>query len=386
MNPPKPKSKPATSIDTRKKSTSKSTKRAKQAPTTILQSDVARVAASVAKAVSKEIGASLESALSRPIKLAPLQVSLVPREHAKNVVVEQEGEGSDDLIVGALPQNTTDHLEVESSQVNGYKEKTGRLIMEKKVEDPGVPDPVQAILRVMGRKRRKWRPPGIYHELKSLYPGTTLTLDDVAGVVDRLAKRAGKVPPDMHAVKLSTRYIRGDRFSVLNEIKYLDLVILAILASCGFGMPATLIHAALDMVNLVKASQPTLLNHLRMLRSPGWNLLEKAEPTKRSNYLLTSNGKAFLARTKHQVATIDDQQDWIIDNFTRLGLLDETGTDITPRVIILLRDFKGIVEKTGSAEHQVLLMMYEARQLDDAMREQHGRALRVLKHAMPLEP
>ncbi|MBD3186475.1 hypothetical protein GF325_06585 [Candidatus Bathyarchaeota archaeon] len=386
MNPPNHKSNPATGTGTRKKSTSKGIKRAKQAPATILQSDVARVAASVAKAVSAEIGASLESALSRPIQLAPLQVSLIPREHEKNIVVEHEGEGRDDLIVGTMSQDTTDYLEVEPSQVNKTKEKHGGLNMEKKAEDPGLPDPVQAILRVMGRKRRKWRPPGIYHELKSLYPSTTLTLDDVAGVVDRLAKRAGKVPPDMHAVKLSTRYIRGDRFSVLDEIKYLDLVILAILASCEFGMPATLIHAALDMVNLVKVSQPTLLNHLRMLRSAGWNLLEKAEPTKRANYLLTSKGKAFLARTKHQIATIDDQQDWIIDNFTRLGLLDETGTDITPRVIILLRDFKGIVEKTGSAEHQVLLMMYEAKQLDDAMREQHGRALRVLRHAMPLEP
>lgn len=107
---------------------------------------------------------------------------------------------------------------------------------------------------------------------------------DVLGCLERL-HGAGLV------VRLSTRYIARDRFTVPENITPLDIAILRAVRDGG-GLRAGQACHALWRAGWCVASS-TILNHMRVLRSPGWGLLEKKKF--RGKYMITPDGAGMLA-------------------------------------------------------------------------------------------
>lgn len=233
-----------------------------------------------------------------------------------------------------------------------------------------------SILRVMGAKRLKWRPAELAAELQLLDQPVDATEDDVARALDRLAHQGPDARPDEQVVQLSTRYMRRDLFVVEDEVDFVDLLILKILAAAGSkGAPATAIHAAAELCNLVPVALPTVLNHLRALKAPGWELVEKVGTALRDNYAITSKGTGLLA----------DAEDAVLGSYTaewrerldRMGIFTAANA-LSEKADLLTTPVREVIVKHASKADKALIVAYMEQQLDPAVVKANGRKIAAL--------
>ncbi len=234
-----------------------------------------------------------------------------------------------------------------------------------------------SILRVMGAKRRKWRPAELASELQLLDQPVDATEDDVARALERLARDVPDANPEEQVVQLSTRYMRRDLFVDADEVDFVDLLILKVLAAAGpGGAPATAIHAAAELCNLVPVALPTVLNHLRALKAPGWELVEKVGSGLRDNYAITPKGTGLLA----------DAEDAALGGFTgewrerldRMGVITPDNT-LADKADILMIPAREVIVKHASKADKALIVAYMEKQLDPALARAHSRKVAALK-------
>ncbi|MEX2718005.1 MAG: LIM domain-containing protein [Candidatus Sigynarchaeota archaeon] len=234
-----------------------------------------------------------------------------------------------------------------------------------------------AILRIMGAKRRKWRPVELVAELQLLDQPVDVTGEDVARVLERLARPAEGAAPEEQVVQLSTRYMRRDLFIVEDEVDFIDLLILKVLAATGpGGAPATAIHAAAELCNLVPAALPTVLNHLRALKAPGWELVEKAGTGMRDHYKITTKGTGLLA----------DAEDAALGGFTgewrerlvRMGVFTAQNA-LSDKGDLLVANIREVIVQHATKADKALIVAYMEKQLDPALARAHSRKVAALK-------
>jgi len=229
----------------------------------------------------------------------------------------------------------------------------------------------------MGAKRRKWRPAELAAELQLLDQPVDATEEDVARALERLARPVEGAAPEEQVVQLSTRYMRRDLFVDADEVDFIDLLILKILAAAGSsGAPATAIHAAAELCNLVPVALPTVLNHLRALKAPGWELVEKAGTGMRDYYKITTKGSGLLA----------DAEDAALGGFTgewrerieRMGVITQDNT-LTERGDLFVIDLHKVIVQHAAKADKALIVAYMEKQLDPALARAHGRKVAALK-------
>jgi hypothetical protein len=234
-----------------------------------------------------------------------------------------------------------------------------------------------SILRVMGAKRRKWRPAELASELQLLDQPVTATEDDIARALERLARPSPDAKEDEQVVQLSTRYMRRDLFVVEDEVDFIDLMILKILAAAGSkGAPATAIHAAAELCNLVPVALPTVLNHLRALKAPGWELVEKVGTALRDNYAITAKGTGLLA----------DAEDAVLGSYTAewrerldgIGVFTSSNA-LADKADILTTPVREVIVKHASKADKALIVAHMEQKLDPAATKAHGRKIAALK-------
>ncbi len=233
-----------------------------------------------------------------------------------------------------------------------------------------------SILRVMGAKRRKWRPAELASELQLLDQPVAATEDDVARALERLARPAPDAKPDEQVVQLSTRYMRRDLFVDADEVDFVDLLILKILAAAGSGgAPATAIHAGAELCNLVPVALPTVLNHLRALKAPGWELVAKVGSALRDNYVITPKGTCLLA----------DAEDAALGGYTgewrerleHIGVFTPANA-LADKADILVDTVRNVIVKHASKADKALIVAYMEKQLDPAVAKTNSRKVTAL--------
>ncbi len=234
-----------------------------------------------------------------------------------------------------------------------------------------------SILRVMGAKRHKWRPAELASELQLLDQPVDATEDDVSRALEKLARDIQGARPEEQVVQLSTRYMRRDLFVVEDEVDFVDLLILKILATVGqAGAPATAIHAAAELCNLVPVALPTVLNHLRALKASGWELVAKVGSALRDNYAITPKGTGLLA----------DAEDAALGGYTgewrerleRIGVFTPANA-LADKADILVDTVRNVIVKHASKADKVLIVAYMEKQIDPALARTQSRKVVALK-------
>ncbi|MEX2727333.1 MAG: hypothetical protein Q6353_008765, partial [Candidatus Sigynarchaeum springense] len=204
-----------------------------------------------------------------------------------------------------------------------------------------------------------------------------VTEEDVARALERLARPAEGTAPEEQVVQLSTRYMRRDLFIVEDEVDFIDLLILKVLAATGpGGAPATAIHAAAELCNLVPAALPTVLNHLRALKAPGWELVEKAGTGMRDHYKITTKGTGLLA----------DAEDAALGGFTgewrerlvRMGVFTAQNA-LSDKGDLLVANIREVIVQHATKADKALIVAYKEKQLDPALARAHSRKVAALK-------
>jgi len=208
----------------------------------------------------------------------------------------------------------------------------------------------------MGAKRRKWRPAELAAELQLLDQPVDATEEDVARALERLARPSEGAVPEEQVVQLSTRYIRRDLFVVEDEVDFIDLLILKILDMAGSkGASATVISISADLLHFIPISRPTILNHLRALKSPGWEFVEKTGDALRDHYRITLKGSAILGEAEDATIGYHNYTGEWRDRVVRMGLVEPDGSYTKKASLLLEKDFIDIVLQ-GASESQTLFI------------------------------
>jgi hypothetical protein len=314
-----------------------------------------------APALADAITRSMSQVFANPIRIefAPVKLELV-------------GGGAITLPVQIpVPEPAPSAVPVSPPSTNPRPTTPTRILTH------GRPYVEASILRVMGAKRRKWRPSELASELRLLDQPVVVTEEEVAQALEKLACHVPEANFEDQVVKLSTRFIRRDLFVVEDEVDFVDLIILKILNVAGkAGVPATVIHAAAELLNLIPAALPTVLNHLRALKSPGWELVEKIGMNMRDNYAITAKGIGLLA----------DAEDAALGGFTgelrerleRIGVFT-TASALAEKADILLAKVSDILLRHATKADQTLMVAHMEKNLEPAIARANSRKIAALK-------
>jgi hypothetical protein len=235
-----------------------------------------------------------------------------------------------------------------------------------------------ALLGLMGSRKKKWRPKELLAELVLHQPTLRCTETDITASLERLSRATGLIPDVERVVKLPTRYMRRDFFVEADEMEFIDVLILLILEKVGpRGLPATAVHEAIGLCTSNSISLPSVLNHLRVLKTPAWSLVAKAGRALRENYTISDKGVGILKDIRTELGKGPAApRDWRA-RFVSWGIVNEAG-EKTPRVAFLEKPLQAaIVAAASPADKQLLLAMLDKR-FDDATR-QSSRKIALLE-------
>ncbi|MFX0103008.1 MAG: hypothetical protein ACFFCS_25800 [Candidatus Hodarchaeota archaeon] len=228
-----------------------------------------------------------------------IKAEVIPALHSINSTLSAFKEQPLKLDVSALK------VELVATSGTGAITAVERLPeASKRVSPPvlhqgAVKDLPTALTMIMDLRRKKWRPRELLTEVVLRYPDLPCSEDTIKDELERLSGSS-------RVVKLSTRYISKGHFSMLDEISFVDISILKILEDVNSSPSAvelgpTSIHKKLISSGVVKISLPTLLNHLRVLKTPGWELIKKTGDALRDGYVITREGSSFLALVQDKI-------------------------------------------------------------------------------------
>ncbi len=310
--------------------------------------------------IAGAMASSLASVLSAPIKieLAPVKVQLAGMD---------EMDEKAKMVVPPAAMQDTRASNAKATSIPATPHALGN------VDD--------IVLAVMGAstRRQKWRPAELHAEIGILHPDKRVTVDDVSASLERLSSFIEDTPPAKQVIKLSTRFIRGDAFEVIDQLEYLDIVILKVLEHGGArGLPATIVHECTRLLNLEEASQPTVLNHLRVLRSPGWDVLEKSGSGLRDNYTITSKGSGIIGDSVDAFLGFDYSGDWKA-RFIRWGVITGDGKP-GKRASLFTDPIREIVVKHAPVTDKQLMVALIDGSLDGQSLELHARTVAALEY------
>lgn len=235
------------------------------------------------------------------------------------------------------------------------------------------------LLQVMGTRKHKWRPLELVAELNAIHPDLKVTEDDVVRALERLCMPSAGTSPAQQVIQMSTRYMRRDFLVEADEIDFIDLFIMKILETVGnIGVPATSIYAIAVLCNLIPVSLPTVLNHLRMLKSPGWEIIEKVGIAFRDNYAITSKGAALLGDAEDAATGFHDYAGEWRERFERMAIVNVEGV-LTERASILLEPLRSIVTKHATKNDKQFIVAFMEKQLEPAVTNANKRKVHALK-------
>lgn len=241
----------------------------------------------------------------------------------------------------------------------------------------------ELVLRVMGRKKRKWRPKELLNELLLIETpaGTKFVEEDVRDALDRLIHADRNVPDNQRVVQLTSRYMRRDFFMLEDELGFLDLAILQVLNPfLKDGLPATIIHEIIRLFNLGAASMPTVLNHLRTLKSPGWDLIEKVGDSMRDNYSIMGSGSHLLNDILWLIEKSPNIHEAWARRLRKWKILDKNNKT-TKRADIFILSPSNLIKTYASIEDKALLIKVMEGTIpytDNASKKRTLQALEIL--------
>jgi len=313
---------------------------------------------------------SLSSVLAQPIRieLAPLQLQITStgpgaQIAAPETVPVQQTPRPVSICYTPATQLITPPASASATQLSA----PGRAFLE----------PV--LLQIMGARKHKWRPGELVAEVNAIQPELKATEDDVVRALERLCMPSASATPVQQVIQMSTRYMRRDFLVEADEIDFIDLLIMKILETAGnAGVPATAIHAIAALCNVIPVSLPTMLNHLRMLKSPGWELVEKVGPAFRDNYALASKGAALLGDAEDAATGFHDYTGEWRERFERMGIVNAEGA-LTERASILLEPLRSIVTKHASKADKQFTVDFMEQRLNPAVAKSSKRKIEALK-------
>ncbi|MBN2153553.1 MAG: hypothetical protein JW839_19010 [Candidatus Lokiarchaeota archaeon] len=331
--------------------------------------------------IADAISRSVSQAFANPIKVefAPIKLELVGGGAITVPVQVHVPAPAPAATPAPAPTPTPNYAPVKEPAPNPFPAPAPvpRAAPSSRPVAHGRPYVEASILRVMGAKRRKWRPAELATELQLLDQPVDATEEDAARALERLARPAEGAAPEEQVVQLSTRYMRRDLFVVEDEVDFVDLLILKILATAGHGgAPATTIHAAAELCNLVPVALPTALNHLRALKAPGWELVEKAGTGLRDNYRITTRGSSLLADAE-DAALGGFSGDWR-ERLDRMGVFT-TANALADKGDLLVSNIREVIVQHAAKADKALIVAYMEQQLDPALARAHGRKVTALK-------
>ncbi|MHA1793837.1 MAG: hypothetical protein ACTSVI_14430 [Promethearchaeota archaeon] len=319
--------------------------------------------------LSSKIEKVVDTLLSRPVRieLNPLEINIVGKgSPASKSMLDRGQEKIVEIFERRAGQSSEDmHEEAElEAHLGNLDEK---------------------ILRIMGFKKKKWRVKEITFELKNLYPKNDFNEKQVQEILEKLSHANEHLPDDKKVVQLSSRYIRADFFNLFEEIDFLDLQILHVLSFFpDKGLPATLIHKVIMMENFSPCSLSTLLNHLRVLKTSGWNLLKKKTGNIRENYKISRTGSNLFNKFRFITRDIMNATEIELNQCKRLGLINDEN-ELTNNARIFNDSPLKIIKMQAKSPFLDILESIQNSEIPTKENEKYKSEIRALQELVKVE-
>jgi len=303
---------------------------------------------------------AMTAALAKPIRieLAPLQLQITSTGPGMQVTTPEKVPMQVPVVIPSSPSISLPHASAATGS---------RAFLEP------------ALLQVMGSRKHKWRPSELVAELNAIHPELKVTEDDMARALERLCMPSAGSSHAQQVIQMSTRYMRRDFLVEADEIDYIDLFIMKVLETAGnAGVPATAIYAIAALCNLVPVSLPTVLNHLRMLKSPGWEIVDKVGTAFRDNYAITAKGAGLLADAEDAATGFHDYGGEWRERFERMEIVNAEGA-FTERASLLMEPLRSVVTKHATKGDKEFIVAFMEHRLEPAVIKASKRKIEALK-------
>ena len=334
-------------------------------------------ATSIADAIAKSLGAMLANPIK--IELAPLQLQVTATGPGFQLMAPVSLPMQQSPLPPAAVATAPGPSEARLAAAQAPHATRAAHVLPPSLTTADRPYLEPTLLRIMGARKHKWRPAELATEARSLHPGLDVKEEDVTRALDRLKLPLDGASPEQQVVQLSTRYMRRDFLVEADEMDFLDLLILKVLATAGTnGMAATTIHEAIRLCNLLPASMPTVLNHLRMLKSPGWELVDKAGKGFRDYYVITTKGANLLGEAEDAATGFHDYAGEWKDRFERMGVTGHDG-GLTENASILMEPLRSVAVKHAATADKQFILAYMEKTIDPAAARTNARKVEALR-------